>query len=85
MYGLGGGGLGDHIFAVIRAEVGHFQDFGLFVQNTQVANWGLLRFVHCFVISWSYKETPRFSKSAHQDASIYPVAFFPNETICSRN
>ena len=33
-------------------------------------------FVHCFNILWSYKETPRFSKSAHQDASIYPPAFF---------
>ena len=33
-------------------------------------------FVHCFPMSWSYKETPRFSKLAHQNASIHPWHFF---------
>ena len=36
--GYGGGGVGGHNFSEIRAEVGRFQDFGLSVQNTQVAN-----------------------------------------------
>ena len=34
MYGLGGVGVGDHIFTEFGAEVGRFKDFGLFVQNT---------------------------------------------------
>ena len=63
MYGLGGGG-GDHIFSEISAKVGRFQVFGLSVQNTQVANRDLSCFVHCFVISRSYKEIAGFSKSA---------------------
>ena len=36
--GGGGGGLETIFFRKIRAEVGRFQDFGLSVQNTQVAN-----------------------------------------------
>ena len=36
-----GGGVGDHIFAEFKEEVGHFQDFRLSVQKTQVTNWGL--------------------------------------------
>ena len=38
---MGQGVVGDHIFVEIRAQVGHFQDFGLSLQNTQVTNWGL--------------------------------------------
>ena len=37
----GGGGVGHHIFSEIRAQVGHFQDFGPSLQNTQVTNRGL--------------------------------------------
>ena len=36
-------------------------------------------FMHCFDILWSYKETPRFSKSAHRNASIYPWQSFPTK------
>ena len=31
MYGLRGGGVGDHVFAEFTAEVGRFKDFGLSV------------------------------------------------------
>ena len=36
--GLGGGGVGDHIFSEIGAEVGRLQDFGLSMKNTHVTN-----------------------------------------------
>ena len=32
-WGGGGGGVGDHIFSEIRAEVGRFHDFGLSVHR----------------------------------------------------
>ena len=75
----GGGGVGDHIFSQIRAEVGRFQDFGLSVQNTQVANWGLSCFVHCSVICGVTRKHLHF-RNRHIETHEFTLRhFFPTK------
>ena len=57
-----------------------FVCLGLGYQNLSLlVHQCLSRFVRRFDILWSYKETPRISKSAHRGASIYPGILFPTK------